>query len=144
MLFAAVHESAPGTKRAFRDVCYSSASGGKADISQRWRTIVDFMSTRPRHLRHMANHRPAKLKQRSMEHEGVVHKLRPRQVLCVHHWSERFNPLTYRGGNTCRRSRPYSETSRNQSGGSGKQSGLADLSSPIQSAQPQNAVAQAG
>ena len=33
--------------RTFRDVCYSSASGGKADISQRWRTIVDFMSTRP-------------------------------------------------------------------------------------------------
>ena len=36
------------TKRTFRDVCYSSASGGKADISQRWRTIVDFMSTRPK------------------------------------------------------------------------------------------------
>jgi hypothetical protein len=39
--------STHGTKRTFRDVCYSSASGGKADISQRWRTIVDFMSTRP-------------------------------------------------------------------------------------------------
>src|SRR6516165_1656273 len=38
--------AAIGTKRTFRDVCYSSASGGKADISQRWRTMVDFMSTR--------------------------------------------------------------------------------------------------
>ena len=36
-------------------------------------------------------------RQRSMEHEGVVHKLCPRQVLCVHHELVRFNPLTYRG-----------------------------------------------
>jgi hypothetical protein len=34
----------------------------------------------------------------SMEHEGIVHKLCPRQVLCVHHKLVRFNPLTYRGG----------------------------------------------
>src|SRR5262249_25669728 len=35
-----------GTKQTFRDVCYSSASGGKADISQRWRTIVDYDGSR--------------------------------------------------------------------------------------------------
>jgi ATP-dependent DNA ligase len=35
---------------------------------------------------------------------------------------------------------PYSETSRDQSGGNGKQSGLAHLSSPVQSARPQQAV----
>jgi CRP/FNR family cyclic AMP-dependent transcriptional regulator len=35
---------------------------------------------------------------------------------------------------------PYSETSRNQSGGNGKQSGRAHLSSPIQSARLQQAV----
>ena len=36
-------------------------------------------------------------RQLSMEHEGIVHKLCPRQVLCVHHKLVRFNPLTYRG-----------------------------------------------
>jgi hypothetical protein len=33
VLFAAVHMSLPGTKRTYRDVCYLSAFGGKADIS---------------------------------------------------------------------------------------------------------------
>jgi hypothetical protein len=45
--FAAVHESASGTKRTFRDVCYLSAFGGKADISQRLADNRDFMITRP-------------------------------------------------------------------------------------------------
>jgi len=68
---------------------------------------------------------------RSMEYEGIVHQIHSRQFLCVHHQSERFNPLTYRGGNTRRRSRPYSETSCDHGGGnSGKQSGLAHLSLP--------------
>jgi hypothetical protein len=40
-------------------------------------------------------------RQLSMEHEGIVHKLCPRQVLCVHHKLVRFNPLTYRGGAIC-------------------------------------------
>jgi hypothetical protein len=46
---------------------------------------------------------------------------------------ERLNPLTYRGENARIgwRGRPYSETSRDQSGGNGKQLGLAHLSSSI-------------
>src|SRR6516165_2742896 len=85
-------------------------------------------------------------RQLSMEHEAIVDKLCPRQVLCVHHKLVRFNPLTYRGGNrrTGGRGRPYSEPNRDQSGGNGKQDGLAHLSSPIHSAQPQHAVAYAG
>jgi hypothetical protein len=69
-----------------------------------------------------------------MEHKGIVDKLHSRQFLCVHHQLERFDPLTYRGGN--RRigggGRPYSEPNRDQSGGKGKQGGLAHLSSPVQ------------
>src|SRR5215471_10183754 len=39
--FAALHMSAFGTKRTFRDVCYLSAFTGKADICQRlpWSTL---------------------------------------------------------------------------------------------------------
>src|SRR6516225_199629 len=44
---AAVHESGFGTKRTYRAVCYSSAFGGKADISRRLADNRDFMSTRP-------------------------------------------------------------------------------------------------
>ena len=64
-------------------------------------------------------------RQLSMEHEGIVHKLCPRQVLCVHHKLVRFNPLTYRGGNRRigGRGRPYSEPNRDRSGGNGKQGG---------------------
>ena len=40
--------SANRTKRTFRDVCYLSAFGGKADISQQLADNRDFMSTRPR------------------------------------------------------------------------------------------------
>jgi hypothetical protein len=39
---------------------------------------------------------------------------------------------------------PYSEPNREQSGGNGKHDGLAHLSSPIHSAQPQHAAAYAG
>jgi hypothetical protein len=79
------------------------------------------------------------------EHERIVGKLNGRQFLRVHHHLERFNPLTYRGGNRRigGRGRPYSEPNRDQSGGKGKQGGLAHLSSPVQSAQPHHAVAQA-
>jgi hypothetical protein len=58
-----------------------------------------------------------------MEYEAVVVKLSSSEALRVLHELERFNPLTYRGGNTRirGRGRPYSETSRNQSGGNGKQ-----------------------
>src|SRR5262245_17660125 len=41
------------------------------------------------------------------------------------------------------RRRPYSEPNRDQGGGKGKKRGLAHLSSPVQSAQPHQAVAQA-
>jgi hypothetical protein len=77
-----------------------------------------------------------------MEYEAVVVKLSSSEALRVLHELERFNPLTHRRGNTRigGRGRPYSETSRDHSGGNGKQSGLAHLSSPIQSAQPQHAV----
>src|SRR6516162_6770067 len=44
---AAVHESGFGTKRTYRAVCYSSAFGGKADISRRLADKRDFMRTRP-------------------------------------------------------------------------------------------------
>ena len=58
---------------------------------------------------------------------------------------EGFNPLTYRRGSRRigGRGRPHSEPNRDQSGGKGKQRGLAHLSSPVQSAQPNHAVAQA-
>jgi hypothetical protein len=70
-----------------------------------------------------------------MEYEAVVVKLSSSEALRVHHHLERFNPLTYRGGNTRigGRGRPYSETSRNYSGGNGKQTcrARAHLNSPI-------------
>src|SRR5262245_8881659 len=47
MWFAALHMSAFGTKRTWRDVFYLSAFGGKADISQQLPDSCDFMSTRP-------------------------------------------------------------------------------------------------
>jgi hypothetical protein len=80
-----------------------------------------------------------------MEYEAVVVKLSGSENLRVLHELERFNPLTHRRGNTRTggRGRPHSETNRDHSGGNGKQSGFAHLSSPIQSAQPQHAVAQA-
>jgi hypothetical protein len=76
---------------------------------------------------------PHRDKDRSTKYEGVVGKLLSGQPLCVHHELERLNPLTYRGGNgrIGGRGRPYSETSRDQSGGNGKQLDLAHLSSPI-------------
>jgi hypothetical protein len=79
------------------------------------------------------------------EHERIVGKLNSRQFLRVDHHLHWFNPLTYRGVNRRigGRGRPYSEPNRDQSGGKGKQGGLAHLSSPVQSAQPQHAVAQA-
>jgi hypothetical protein len=78
---------------------------------------------------------PHRDKDRSTKYEGVVGKLLSGQPLCVHHELERLNPLTYRGGNgrIGGRGRPYSETSRDQSGGNGKQNGLTHLSSPFQS-----------
>ena len=68
----------------------------------------------------------------SVEYEAVVVKLSSSEAFCVLHEFERFNPLTYRGGNTrmVGRGRPYSETSREQQGGNGKQSSLAHLSLP--------------
>jgi len=53
------------------------------------------------------------------EYERVVNELYTRKVFCVHHELERFNfnPWT-RGDTHIRgRGRPYSETSRDQSGG---------------------------
>ena len=81
----------------------------------------------------------------SMEYEAVVVKLSSSKALRRLHDLEGFNPLTHRRGNTRTggRGRPDSETSRDHSGGHGKQSGLAHLSSPIQSAQPQHAAARA-
>jgi hypothetical protein len=38
-----------GTFETSSDVRYTAAFWGKADISQRYRTIPDFMSTRPNH-----------------------------------------------------------------------------------------------
>jgi hypothetical protein len=75
---------------------------------------------------------PHRVKDRSTEYEGVVGLLSG-QPLCVHQELERLNPLTYRGGNARIgwRGRPYSETSRDQSGGNGKQLDLAHLSSSI-------------
>jgi len=75
---------------------------------------------------------PHRDKDRSTEYEGVVGLLSG-QPLCVHQELERLNPLTYRGGNAPIgwRGRPYSETSRDQSGGNGKQLDLAHLSSSI-------------
>src|SRR5262245_62053577 len=78
------------------------------------------------------------------EHECIVGILNGRHFLCVHHHLERVNALNHGGGSRRigGRRRPYSETSRDQGGGNGgKQSGLAHLSSPIQSAQPHQAVA---
>jgi hypothetical protein len=75
-----------------------------------------------------------------MEYEAVVVKLSSSEALRVLHEFERFNPLTHRRGRGNTRSggrgRPHSETSRDHSGGNGKQRDLAHLSSPIQSAQP--------
>ena len=67
------------------------------------------------------------------EHERIVGKLNGRQFLYVHHHFERFNALTYRGGNRRfgGRGRPYSEPNRDQSRGKGKQADLAHLRSPI-------------
>jgi hypothetical protein len=46
-------------------------------------------------------------RQRSMEHEGIVHKLCPRQVLCVHHKLVRFkSPDLSRGKQALWRARP--------------------------------------
>jgi hypothetical protein len=75
-------------------------------------------------------------KYRSTEHEGIVGKLRRAQVLRVYHQLKRFNPLTRREDTrTGGRGRPYSENpSRDHGGGNDKQSGLAHLSSPVQSA----------
>jgi hypothetical protein len=72
-----------------------------------------------------------------MEYEAVVVNLSSNEALRVLHELEWFNPLTHRRGNTRSggRGRPHSETSRDHSGGNGKQTGLAHLSSPIQSAQ---------
>src|SRR5262245_63867098 len=71
-----------------------------------------------------------------MEYEAVVVRLSSREALRVHHELQRVNPLTHRGGNTRTggRGRPHSETSRDHSGGNGKQGDLAHLSSPVQSA----------
>src|SRR5262245_64820077 len=68
------------------------------------------------------------------EYEGVVDKLCGRHCAGVHHHLVRINPLTSRRNTRIRGGgRPYSETSRNQSGGSnGSQSGLTHLSSPVQ------------
>jgi len=81
--------------------------------------------------------------------EAIVRHIAAHQRLELPHVAaelfERFNPLTYRGGNRRigGRGRPYSEPNRDQGGGKGKQAGIAHLSSPVQSAQPQHAVAQA-
>jgi len=77
------------------------------------------------------------------EHERIVGKLNGRHFLGAYHHLERFNPLTNRRGNRHigGRGRPYSEPNRDQSGGKGKQGGLASELS-LQSAQPQHAVAQ--
>jgi len=79
------------------------------------------------------------------EHERIVSKLNGRQFLRVHHHLERFNTLNRRGGSRRigGRGGPYSEANRDQGGGKGKQGGVAHLSSPVQSAQPHHAVAQA-
>jgi hypothetical protein len=81
----------------------------------------------------------------SMEYEAVVVKLSSSEALRVLHDLERFNSLTHRrsNGRTGGHSRPHSETSRDHSGGNSKQGDLAHLSSPIQSARPHHAVAQA-
>jgi hypothetical protein len=70
----------------------------------------------------------------STKREGIVLKLRSRQILCIHHQVERFNPVTHRGSDTRigGRGRPYSEASRNHSGGNGEQTDLAHLNSPYE------------
>ena len=80
----------------------------------------------------------------SMEYEAVVVKLSPSEALRVLEF-ERVNPLTHRRGNTRTggRGRPHSETSRDHSGGNGKQGDLAHLSSPVQFSSRNHAVAQA-
>ena len=60
-----------------------------------------------------------------MEYEAVVVKLSSSEALRVHHELGGGNTRT--GG----RGRPYSETSRDHSGGNGKQGELAHLSSPM-------------
>src|SRR5262249_12160563 len=71
----------------------------------------------------------------SMEHEGIVDKLHNRQIRCVHHELERFNPRTYRRGNTRFGSRrcPSSDAGHCQCGSNSKQTDLAHLRPPIQS-----------
>src|SRR5262245_50155779 len=69
-----------------------------------------------------------------MEYEAVVVSLRSRKALRVHHELNRFNPLARRGNSRVGgNGRPHSETSRDQSGGNGKQNDLAHLSSPVSS-----------
>src|SRR5262245_14061636 len=69
----------------------------------------------------------------SMEHESMVDKFHGRQVLCVHHELEWFDPMTHRRSHTSigGRGRPYSEASHDQGGGgNGKGTNLAHLGSP--------------
>src|SRR5262249_47610354 len=69
------------------------------------------------------------------EYEGVVDKLCGRHCAGVHHHLVRINPLTSRKNTRTRGGgRPYSETSRDQSGsdGSGKRSALTHRGSPVQ------------
>jgi len=67
------------------------------------------------------------------EHERIVDKLNRRQFLCRHHELERFNALTYGGGDTRigARGRPNSQASGGQTGNNRKQADLAHLTSSI-------------
>jgi hypothetical protein len=68
------------------------------------------------------------------EYERVVDEFYTREVFCVHHELERFNfePRTHRRDTHIRgRVRPYSETSRDHSGGGDGNCGV-HLSSPVQ------------
>jgi len=113
-------------------VCIASKTNAKKSTLQAMAPIPAFMAGSMLWLRRrngvavVIEHRIA-IRDRSTKYEGVVGKLLSGQPLCVHHELERLNPLTYRGGNARigGRGRPYSETSRDQSGGNGKQLGLA-------------------